>query len=146
MPLSASEPLPVGTVYVAHEAEVDAVFQRTLVRAYDIHVGTRETYGVDAHGLQACHEVLVDQSAVDHRHHIEHLTVGDAPSAHHVALYAQGGGHLGGPAAAAVYEYLGAGDVTEVGEQLRELCVVLHHGSAHLYYCYLLHNSRFVVC
>ena len=76
----------VGTVDVAHKAEVDVAHQRALMAAYDVGVGTGQPDGVDAVGLQPCHHVLVDQSAVDHGDHLEHGLVGDAPSVHHVCL------------------------------------------------------------
>ena len=78
----------VGTVDVAHKAEVDVAHQRALMAAYDVGVGTGQPDGVDTVCLQSGYDVLVDQSAVDHGHYLQHGLVGDAPSVHHVCLYA----------------------------------------------------------
>ena len=55
-----------------------------------IHVGSGQSHGIHATRLQLRHDVLVDQTTIDHGHHFEHIGVGDAPPFHHLALYAQG--------------------------------------------------------
>lgn len=46
----------IDVVDIAHEAVIDAVFQRSFMAAYHIHVGSSQSDGVDAERLQAGHE------------------------------------------------------------------------------------------
>ena len=135
----------VGAVYVANEAEVYAFLgQRPPVRANDVAVGAAKSDGIDPFGLQPGHEVLVHQSAIDHRHHLEHVGIGHAPAAYHLRLDAQSGGHLRGSAPAAVHEYLASLDGAEVFQQPLQLCLVFNDGTAHLHNCqFLFHVVSF---
>ena len=101
-------------VYIADKAEIDAVFQRTLVTLNGIHVGSCQAQGIDTTGLQTRHEAFVDQAAIDHRHHFEHFCVRDAPSIDHSALDSECAGNLCGPATSAMYEDFMALDGHEV--------------------------------
>ena len=69
----------------------------------DIGIGAGEADGIDAYGLQSSHDILVDQSAIDHRDHFEHGCVGDASAAHHSRLDAQRLCHLGSATPAAMH-------------------------------------------
>ena len=86
--------------------------------ADDIHIGTRQSQGIHTVGLKTSHEVLVHQSAIDHRHHTEHIGIGDTTTTHHLRLDAEGFCHLRGLAAATVYQNLSAFNGTEVLQQL----------------------------
>ena len=125
----------VHLVNVADESEVHTVLQRTLVRAYHVHVGTGQSDGVDAKRLQLSHDVLVDQSTVNHRHHFKHCGVGDASSAHHLALYAELGSHLSGATAASMYQNFVSLNLLETLKKSGKLCRILHNGAANLNYC-----------
>ena len=120
-------------VYVAHEAVVYAVLRRSAVAHDDVGVGSGEPEGVDADGLQACNDLLVDQASVDHGDDFEHVGVGDATAAYHAGLQTQALGGLGGAAATAVHEHLTAGNGGKVAQQLGELGFVLDDGTAYFY-------------
>ncbi len=110
--------------------------------AYHIHVGSRQSDGVDAERLQAGHELLVDQSAVDHGHHAQHVGIGDAPSVYHVAFYAEVGSHLCGTASAAVHQNFRSVDGREGLEQLGQALLILDDGASYFDDCDLFHDCR----
>ena len=130
----AREHVAVNPVDVADEAVVN-VLDGPFVRAYHVAVGSGQTYCVDVCRLQARHDVLVHQSAVDHRRHFEHAAVGDAPPAYHAALYAEARGHCRCAAAAAVYEHLAPAYRSKGGKQAAEPGLIFNYGPAHLDYC-----------
>ena len=122
----------IDAVDIADETVVDTVAQWALVAADDVDVGTGQSDGIHAEGLQAGDELLIDQAAVDHRDHAEHLGVGDAAAVNHVALDAEGRGNLRGAAASAMYEDLWPADGGEGLEELGQALVVFNDGAADL--------------
>ena len=79
--------LSIGTIYIAHETKVNPFASHgATVGTDDIEIGTRETEGVDAAFLQLCHNVLVDQPCIDHRHDLQHFCIRDAATTNHLAL------------------------------------------------------------
>ena len=97
--------------------------------AYDVHIGTSQSDGVDADGLQTGHDVLVNQSSVDHRHDIEHLRIGYSSPANHLALYTELRSYLRSTSSTAMHEHLRPFDGSELLQKLRELCLVLYDGT-----------------
>ena len=127
--------LGIHLVDIADESEVDTVLKRTLVRAYHVHVGTGQSDGVDTKRLQLSHDVLVNQSTVNHCHHLKHFGIGDASSAHHLALYAELCSHLRGATASSMYQNLVSLNLLETLKKSGKLCRILHNGAANLNYC-----------
>ena len=97
-------------VYVTYEAVIyrGAVdyFDGALVAKDCVGVGTRQSDGVDAVGLQVRYEVLVDQSAIYHGDYFQHSSISDAASIDHLCLDAQTLSHFGGLTTTAMYQYL----------------------------------------
>ena len=56
----------------------------------------------------------IHQSAIDHRHHLQHLCVSDAATVHHLGFYAQSFGNLCGSSSAAMYQNLWSVDGAKV--------------------------------
>ena len=83
--------------------------------------------------LQTGNKVLVHQTAIHHRHHLQHITISNATSVDHLCLDAQLGGYLRGTAATAMYQYFLTGDGREVFQQLVQLSLVFHDCSAYFY-------------
>ena len=111
-----TEHLSVCTFHITHETKVDTILDRTLMRANDVHISTRKPEGIDTIGLQAGNKILVHQTAIDHRHHAEHISISDAAAVYHLRLDAEGLGNLRGPPPATMYQHLLAIDGTEVLE------------------------------
>ena len=86
--------------------------------ADDVHISPRQSEGVHTIGLQTGHEVLVHQSAIDHRHHSEHICVGDTTATHHLRLDTEGFCHLCSFSSTTVHQYLPALNGAEVLKQL----------------------------
>ena len=82
--------------------------------ADDVGIGTSQSQGIDSVGLQTGYQILVDQSAIDHRHHLQHLLIGDAAAIDHVGLDIQALGYLRGLAATAMYQHLATLDGRKV--------------------------------
>ena len=99
-----------------------------------VGIGTRQSEGIHPIGLQARHKILVHQSAIDHCHHLQHLSVGDAAAIDHLRLDAQLGSHLSGATAAAMHQHFSAGDGRKVLEQLAELRLIFNDGTAHFHH------------
>ena len=133
------EHLAVGTLYIAHESEVDTVLQRTLVTVDYVHISTGQTESIHAVSLELGNQVLVDQTAINHCYHFQHVCIGDTASVHHLALYAEGCGYLSGTAATAMYQYFLARNGCEILQELCQLLAVFNDGTAYLYYCYFFH-------
>ena len=115
------------------------------MRTYHVHVGTGQSDGVDTERLQLSHDVLVDKSTVNHCHHFKHSGVGDASSAHHLALYAKLGCHLCGATAASMYQYFVSLNLLETLKKSGKLCRILHNGAANLNYCDF-HKRKIFTC
>ena len=105
--------------------------RRTSVTLDGIGIGSRQSDSIDAQCLQACHERFVDKSAINHCHHVEHRSIGDATAVDHLRFDAQLCSHGCCPATAAMHEDLSSFDVAEVVEQLCELSLVLDHSATH---------------
>ena len=130
----------IDAVDITDEAVVDAVAQWALMAADDIDVGTGQSDGIHAEGLQAGDELLIDQATVDHRDHAEHLGVGDAAAVDHVALDAEGRGNLRCAAASAMHENLWPADGGEGLEELGQALFVFNDGTADFDYSNLFHE------
>ena len=124
---------------IANESEVDAVLQRALVTVDYIHISTCQTEGIHAVSLKLGNQVLVYQTAIYHGNYLQHISIGDATAVHHLALYAEGCGYLGGTAATAMYQYFLAGNGCKILQELCQLLAVFNDGTAYLYYCYFFH-------
>ena len=107
----------IDFIDIAHKAEIDHLLravvhldalQRTPVTTDDVAVGTSQADGLDTLCLQASHDILVHQTAIDHRHHAEHLLVRNATTAHHAALYAETRSHRRCQSPAAMHQHLAA--------------------------------------
>lgn len=85
-------------------------------------VGACKSDGVDAHGLEMCHDVFIDKSAIDHGDDLEHVGIGDASSVDHARLDAELRGDFGGATSTTVYQHFVALDVGELGEKILQ-CV-----------------------
>ena len=73
--------------------------------ADDIHISTSKTEGIDTSSLKLCHHILVDESAIHHCYHFEHVGVGDTTSIHHFSFYTQLCSHLGGTTATSMHKH-----------------------------------------
>ena len=135
----------VHLIHVAHKTKVDTILKRTLVRADDIHVGTGESDGINAKRLQLRNNILVDQSTIDHGHHLKHLCIGYASTPYHLALYAKRGSNLSGSSSTTMNQYLSSIYLLETFKKSCELCRVLNHGTAYFYYCDFHKSIKIIV-
>ena len=99
--------LGVDVLDVTYVTEVDWLYG-ALHTHNQIEVSAGKANGVDTKGLQTRNQILVDKSAVNHRHDLQHLGAGDSSAIDHLGLHAQPGRHLGGDLAASVHENLSA--------------------------------------
>ena len=83
--------------------------------------------------LQTGNKVLVHQTAIHHRYHLQHILIGDTTTVNHLVLQAELGGYLRGTAATAMYQYFLTGDGREIFQQLVQLCLVFHDCTAYFY-------------
>ena len=88
--------IAIDCYHIAYESVVNTVLEGSLDGFHPSTVHARKSNGVDAHGLQLCYHLLIDQSAIDHGDDIECLFVGDASSVNHMCLYAHTLSHGGG--------------------------------------------------
>ena len=133
------EHLAVGTLHVAYESEVNAVLQWALVTMNYVHIGTCQAEGVHAVSLKLGNQVLVDQTAINHGYHLQHICIGDATAVYHLALNAEGCGYLGGTASTAMHQYFLARNGCKILQEPCQLLAVFNDGTANLYYCYFFH-------
>ena len=64
---------------------------------------------LSAVGLQTGNKVLVHQSAIDHRHDLQHLGIGDAAAIDHLRLNAELFGYLCSTPSTAMHQHFLAG-------------------------------------
>ena len=100
----SAQHLSVSLINISHETIVHTVLQGALMATYGIGVSTRQSQGIDTIGLQTCYEVLIDQSAINHRYHFQHICICDASAFYHLGLDAQSLSHLRGLASATMHE------------------------------------------
>ena len=104
---------------------------------YHIAVSTRETESIAPLSLQHCHNALVEQACVDHRHHLECRSVGHTPTLDHrgrnLELLCQARSQL----TTAVNENLGRGYRGEVAHKLRQCLLVVDDVTSYLNNRYL---------
>ena len=99
---------------------------------YHVHIGPREAQGAQSGGIQLRHDILIHQSAIHHRHHAEHLRVGDASSLHHLGLHAHLCGDVGGGASAAVNEHFESWELCKLADEPAEGGRIFHNHAPHL--------------
>ena len=75
-------------INITYESIVNTILQGALMTAYHICIGTCQSEGIHTVRLQTCYQILVDQAAIDHCHHLQHIGIRDAASAHHLRLNA----------------------------------------------------------
>ena len=106
-------------IHAVHVADKTIVHFAThaAVRPDDVHVGSRQAQRIDSMCLQAGHDVLIDQSGINHSDHAERLCVSDAPAAHHLRSDAEAGRHVSSRTPAAMDEHFQSRQGGKVGQQ-----------------------------
>ena len=97
--------LGVDVLYVTYVTEVDWLYGAFHTHN-QIEVSAGKANGIDTKGLQTRNQILVDKSAVNHRHDLQHLGAGDPAAIDHLSLHAQFGRHLSGDLATSMHENL----------------------------------------
>ena len=104
--------LSINLVDITHEAEVHHLlcsvvhldkFGRTFMTTDNIAVDTSQTDCFHALCLQTCHDILVNQASINHRHDLEHLGIRYATTANHPALDAETCSHRSCQSAATMH-------------------------------------------
>lgn len=95
----------VDVLDVPYVTEIDWL-DGTFHTHYQVEVGSGKTYGVDSESLETGDQILVDESAVNHRDDLQHLGAGDPAAIDHLGLDTKLGCDLSGDLAAAVHENL----------------------------------------
>ena len=126
----------VGLIHIAHKTIVNAILQRALMRADDIHVGTRQTEGIHSHSLKLGHHILVDKTAIHHSNHFEHVGISDTTSIHHLGLNTEFCGYLGGTTSTTMHQHLLALNRREVGKKTGQLRFIFDNCPSYLNYIY----------
>ena len=129
--------IAIDQLHVAHKAVIH-LLDGPLLRADSIHICPGQTKGIHAAGLKSGHNLLVDQSSIDHRHHAEHFGVGNASALHHAALYAQSCSQPRGRTSSSVHQYFMSGQQGKTVKQVAQALFLLHNLASNLY------NSQFI--
>ena len=88
--------ITIDCYHITYKAIIDTISEGSFDGFYPSSVHARKSNGVDAHRLQLCYYLLIDQSAIDHGDDVECLFVGDTSSVNHMCLYAHTLSHGGG--------------------------------------------------
>ena len=99
----------VSTIYIAHKTEIDAFrCNRTAMSTNEIEVGSGESEGIDAKSLQLSHDVLVDQTTINHCDNAQHISISDSSASYHLGFDTELCCHFGCRTSAAMYQNLRA--------------------------------------
>lgn len=91
-----------------------------------------------------CHDILVHESSIDHRHDLEHVSIRDTSSIYHLRLNAQCRSYLRSPASTSVHKHLRTLDLRKAIQEVIETGLIFNDGSANLDNCEILHVSFFI--
>ena len=137
--------MAIGSIYITNPSEIDSFCcYWPTVSLHNVHVCTRKTYGIYPSRLQFSHNLLVDQSSIDHCHDAQHFVVSNTTSTYHCGLHSQLSCKTCGRASTSMHQYLHTFQLCKAIQQGRKRVGAFNNSPANLYDIDMQHYSKYV--